>query len=270
MRLEFHFDPRKHVMLHRVRPLPQADMFASLAAAVKGVDSHELFVFVHGYNVSFEDAARRTAQIAFDLNLRIVPVMYSWPSQASPAPWAYTADEASIEKTLPNLRSFLERVAAQSGATRIHLIAHSMGSRGLMRALEQIAQAPRPAVFHNVILAAPDIDRDVFIEQIAPRLRRSSQRVTLYASANDEALQASRKIHGAPRLGEAGTRLTVLRGVETIDASKVDGDWLGHSYVATNKQILDDLFAATVLDKAARDRNLRPSARRGVQYWILP
>jgi esterase/lipase superfamily enzyme len=267
-RLEFHFDPRKHVMLHQVRPLSQAAMFGSLAEAVKGADSHELFVFVHGFNVSFDDAARRTAQIAFDLNLRIVPVMYSWPSQAQT--WAYTVDEASIEKTLPNLRSFLEQVAAKSGATKIHLLAHSMGSRGLMRALEQISQSPRPVKFHNVILAAPDIDRDVFVEQIAPQLRRSVERVTLYASANDEALKASRKVHGAGRLGEAGARLTLLRGVETIDASRVDGDWLGHSYIAANKQVLDDLFSATVLDKAAPDRNLRRAVKSGLPYWILP
>jgi len=267
-RLEFHFNPRKHVMLHQVRPLAQAAMFSSLAEAVKGVDSRELFVFVHGFNVSFDDAARRTAQIAFDLNLKIVPVMYSWPSQAQT--WAYTVDEASIEKTMPNLRSFLEQVAAKSGATRIHLLAHSMGSRGLMRALEQIAQSPRPVKFHNVILAAPDIDRDVFIEQIAPQLRRSAQRVTLYASANDEALKASRKVHGAPRLGQAGPSLTILRGMETIDASRVDGDWLGHSYIAANKQILDDLFSATVLNKAAQERNLRGASRRGLPYWILP
>lgn|GEM_PF-4857531 len=58
----------------------------------------------------------------------------------------------------------LERLAAQSHATTVHLIAHSMGNRALTRALYAIAEkhAGVPPMFQHVFLAAPDIDVGVF------------------------------------------------------------------------------------------------------------
>ena len=43
----------------------------------------EAFVFIHGYNVAFDDAIYRTAQIAYDLSFDGPPILYSWPSRAS-------------------------------------------------------------------------------------------------------------------------------------------------------------------------------------------
>jgi esterase/lipase superfamily enzyme len=38
---------------------------------------------VHGFNVSFENALRRTAQIAYDLDFDGAPFLFSWPSRDS-------------------------------------------------------------------------------------------------------------------------------------------------------------------------------------------
>ena len=51
----------------------------------------DAFLFIHGYNVTFEGAARRTAQMAYDLGFNGAAVFYSWPSQGTPT--AYTIDE---------------------------------------------------------------------------------------------------------------------------------------------------------------------------------
>ena len=52
-------------------------------------------MFIHGFNVSFADAAIRAAQLSCDLSIAGVMAFYSWPSQGTLA--GYAADESSIE-----------------------------------------------------------------------------------------------------------------------------------------------------------------------------
>ena len=68
-----------------------------------------------------------------------------------------------------------------------------MGNRGLTRALQTLV-LERPDLrgrFREIILAAPDVDAEVFRRDLVPALRQAGQRVTLYASSNDLALKAS-------------------------------------------------------------------------------
>ncbi|MGD9126509.1 MAG: alpha/beta hydrolase, partial [Planctomycetia bacterium] len=137
LRFEISEDPTKHVVLLGIDPLDQENFIAQLRNRVKESDDQEAFVFVHGYNVNFEDAARRTAQLAYDLNFQGAPILYSWPSQGGL--FKYTIDENNVEWTVAHLKQFLQLIAKQSNAKRVHLIAHSMGNRALTRALEKLS-----------------------------------------------------------------------------------------------------------------------------------
>ena len=226
----------------------------------------DAFVFVHGYNVSFEDAARRTAQLAHDLPFSGAPILYSWPSRARAL--SYKRDENSVEWSTPHLRLFLFDLAARTGAQVIHLIAHSMGNRAVTRALESIAaQTPIAARFHQVVLTAPDIDARVF-RQLVPRMAPAAERITLYASSQDKALLASRRFNGEARAGDAGRGLVVMPGLETIDATSVDTSLLGHSYFGENRTVLADLFQVLRGDSTAdRASDLRPARSAMGDYW---
>src|SRR5262249_2696270 len=46
------------------------------------------------FNVTFEDAVRRRAQIAYDLQFPGTPIRYSWPSQGTAVPFGCTTDGA--------------------------------------------------------------------------------------------------------------------------------------------------------------------------------
>lgn len=241
-RLEFGEDPSKHVVLLSTTISSKDKYFVDLAARVRAAPTRSAFLFVHGYNVTFEDAARRTAQISYDLGFEGAPVFYSWPSQGTTP--AYTVDEQSIEWAQANLRVFLEDFFIRSDAQNVYLIAHSMGNRALTRAVASLL-ADKPALrdrLTEVILTAPDIDADVFKRDIAPALAASGRPVTLYASSEDLALAASRKVHGSPRAGDSGHGLVLVSGVETIDATAVDTSLLGHSYFAEARSVLSDMF----------------------------
>jgi esterase/lipase superfamily enzyme len=241
-KLEFKEDPAKHVVLLSTTISAKDQYFADLAARVRAAPTRSALLFVHGYNVTFADAARRTAQISHDVGFEGAPVFYSWPSQGTTP--AYTVDEQNVEWTQANLKAFLEDFFVRSDARNVYLIAHSMGNRALTRAVASLL-AEKPALRNRlteVILTAPDIDADVFKRDIAPALVAAGRPVTLYASSQDQALVASRRVHGSPRAGDSGPGLVLVPGVETIDATAVDTSLLGHSYFAEAKSVLSDMF----------------------------
>jgi len=131
-KLEFHQDPEKHVVFLGCSFEAKEPFFSQVAARVSDSQGKKAFVFVHGYNVTFEDAARRTAQISYDLGFDGAAVFYSWPSQGTVT--GYPIDESNIEWTQTNLKTFLADFLKHSDAQNIYLIAHSMGNRTLTRA----------------------------------------------------------------------------------------------------------------------------------------
>ncbi len=268
LRLEFRPDPARHVVLLGVHPESTDDFYADLRGCIDRTARKEAFVFIHGYNVGFETAVRRTAQIAYDLKFEGAAITYSWPSQEGLL--GYTVDETNVAWTVPHLKEFLLGVAERSGAKSVHLVAHSMGNRALTSALRELAMerkadCPR---FHEVVLTAPDVDADVFRRDIAPAIVGTADRVTLYASSNDEALIASRKVHGYRRAGESGEKVVVVPGVDTVDVSEVDTSFIGHSYYGSSRTVLADLFELMQGSKPADQRKGLQSMRLGVlKYW---
>lgn len=234
---------RRYVLLDKVMPLPKDEFVRALRQQIKDAPAKDLFIFVHGFNNTFEDAARRAAQMAYDLDFDGTPLLYSWPSQGSAT--AYAVDEAAVGISGRKMAEFLDTVVAQSGAERIHVLAHSMGNRALIEALQTYLAKRTPEkrqhIFGQIVFTAPDVDRDYFIDAIES-LRGSAERVTLYASANDYALRSSQFLHGAPRAGGAGDTIIKLPGLDTIDMSAVPADALGHSYFAANSGAIFDIF----------------------------
>ena len=103
-RLEFKENPDKHVVVHKVAVLEKNNFFSLLSDRVGISTKKKSFLFVHGYNTSFVEAAKRTAQIAYDLSFDGAPVFYSWPSAAETS--AYIKDEANIEWAQSKYREF--------------------------------------------------------------------------------------------------------------------------------------------------------------------
>jgi esterase/lipase superfamily enzyme len=237
-RFEFRRDPEKHVVLLKINKTDDQQFWSDLSSRVNKSKGAETFVFVHGYNTTFEDAARRTAQIAYDLAFDGAPICYSWPSQGELAD--YPKDETNAQWTVLHLKNFLQTLAQRSGAGTIHVIAHSMGNRAVSHALQLLSMEvkTRPYRMRHLVLTAPDIDADTFTE-LAGAVKSVSDRVTLYISRLDKALELSKRFHGYSRLGEIPL---VVPGIDTIDASAVDTSFLGHSYYGENRSVLSDIF----------------------------
>ncbi|MGA9543404.1 MAG: alpha/beta fold hydrolase [Candidatus Sulfotelmatobacter sp.] len=235
-------NPKKHFVIREITAKEDGTFFSELAGCVKESKKNDAFVFIHGFKVAFNDAVYRTAQIAHDLGFLGAPILYSWPSNGQL--YEYTGDINNNDWTVDHLRTFLEELASRSGAQVIHLIAHSMGNRALANALNLLATADpgKPPRFSEIVLTAPDIDAGIF-RRLAAAVRANGKRVTLYCSTRDKALKASRRLNGSyPRAGDCSNSIVVVPDVDTIDASAVDTNLIGHFYYAENRSVLSDIF----------------------------
>jgi esterase/lipase superfamily enzyme len=220
------------------------DFYERMRAVVGNEARRQAFIFVHGYNVTFSDAAKRTAQIHADLNFAGAPILYSWPSRGTLKGYWY--DGERVKATRKRFADFVLDVWKRTGVNEIHVVAHSMGNRVVAAALESIsldaAIHPKPP-FNQIVLAAPDLDIDDFGIAVS-RMQGLGKRLTLYASSRDKAIRASKRfLYKLRRAGEGGRNLVVLNGLDSIDASLVDTDFLAHSYIADSGRLLGDLHA---------------------------
>jgi esterase/lipase superfamily enzyme len=233
-----------------------------------GVTSHAL-LFLHGFNVTFEEAAIRAAQIGCDLKVPGATAFFSWPSRGSVA--AYPVDEATIETSEQAITDFLVDFTANCGAEKVHVIVHSMGNRGLLRAMQRIAanaETQGKVKFGQVFLAAPDVDRDLFLE-LAHLYPERAERTTLYASNADLPVHLSAKLHDAPRAGYY-LPYTVFSGVDTVAVPDFDVDLLGHSYFAQAEALLYDIRDLMLHNEApAQRQRIEPAVYRGTKFWKL-
>ncbi len=270
--LELRPDPAKHVVLLSVAERHREGFLGDLAERMSASAKKQLLVFIHGFNVTFADAVRRTAQLAYDLQIEGAAACYSWPSKGFREKFGYSQDETNVQWTVPRFVSFLEDLAARSGAEHIHLIAHSMGNRALTAALQEIAwktaAASVPSRFSEVILTAPDIDAEVF-RDLARAMRPTARRMTLYASGHDRALEISHQIHGYGRAGDVRPAIVVVDGLDSIDASAVDTSFLGHSYYGDNRSVVADIYHLIRNGLEPGDRGLRPQDGDSGHFWAF-
>jgi esterase/lipase superfamily enzyme len=268
-RLEFSENPARHVTVLSIEDESVASFLAQVSGRSGQSVARQMLVFVHGFNESFDDAIKRTAQIAYDLAFDGPAIAFSWPSQGGLTPLDYTKDERNADVSAGALAALLERLRASSGRVTIHVIAHSMGNRVLTRALETASVSFQDAgKLNQLVMMAPDVDAVLF-RQAAGRIAATAEHVTLYASSQDLALKAAHRVSGYLRAGEGGRDVLVVPGIDTVDASSVQTSafGLGHSYYADNTTILSDVFALI--------RGRRPDDRFGLQkqtttagtYW---
>jgi esterase/lipase superfamily enzyme len=259
--------------LKSVAQLARDAFYAGLGERIESArhdgDEPEALIFLHGFNNSFEDAAIRAAQIGCDLGVPGPTAFFSWPSRGSL--FSYSADEASIEASEGAIADFLVEFAQNCGAGKIHIIAHSMGNRGLLRALQRInadAEMRTKVRFNQIILAAPDVDRDLFI-QLAYLYSAQAQRATLYASRRDLAVFASSILHSAARAGYY-TPYTVTSGVDTIATPNFNVDLLGHGYFAQAEALLHDIYDLLRYNEPPRKRQrIQEFQAEGEQFWTF-
>jgi esterase/lipase superfamily enzyme len=208
--------------------------------------------------------------MAYDLNLSTPSVLFSWPSLERPS--AYPADEENLAWSQVYIDQFLKQLFSELPNTQFIMLGHSMGNRALTASLISVLdEHPEFSTrIEGVVLAAPDIDSDIFQRDIAPQLIAHQLPITLYASEKDLAMFASNRLHGYPRAGFAGDELVVMPGIDTIDASQSEAELLGHEYFSQGAHTITDIYHWLILGKnAAKRPNLVAIEHKNGTYWQI-
>lgn len=235
-------DPDKHIALVEAREL-DATQFAGLGRTELKTRRRAL-VFTHGYNTQFDEAVVRLAQIVDDTGYGGLPILFSWPSRGEVRDYGYDKDSANFSRDA--MADLLVRLARDPGIEGIDVFAHSMGNWLTMETLRQLSIAGDQKTLGRlgtIVMAAPDVDMDVFRTQIA-RLRPLTSRMVLYASKDDYALGLSRRLFGGKIRAGENTDLGQFRalGIEAHDLSQVAGG-LGRNH---NKAFGDGTTIAAI------------------------
>jgi esterase/lipase superfamily enzyme len=243
-------DPRKDFAVTGQAVLSQAEFFDTIKP--KGRTSSKVGIFVHGYNTNFPEALFRFAQITNDSKLDATPILFSWPSQGAVA--GYVADKESATYSRDYLAALMTEAVKGRGGDDVVVFGHSMGGWLVVEALRQLRLQGRDDVLDklNVILAAPDIDADVFRTQMAV-IGKMKNPLTVLVSGDDRALAVSKLISASSnRVGtldvndKAVQAAALANGVALIDISQVQPtDSAHHNRFADLAGLYPSLTAST-------------------------
>jgi len=223
--------------------------------------SRSLLIFVHGYNNFYEDAVFRFAQVIHDSGINAAPLLFTWPSRGSALAYPYDKESATYSRDA--LEQILRHAVASPAVSDITVLAHSMGAWLAVESVRQLAirNGRVPAKIRNVVLASPDIDVDVFRQQVVA-MGRSRPRITVFVSRDDRALALATSLSGGvDRLGAVDYAREPYRtelqqtGVTLVDLSELRGsDPLNHAKFADSPdvvQLLGRVIDGQRLDGAA-------------------
>jgi esterase/lipase superfamily enzyme len=196
---------------------------AQLALRPKG--KRDIFLFVHGFNTLFAEAAYTHTQVVHDSRTTSVPVVFTWASRGDPFQYVYDNNSATVARD--NLVHTLNLLLA-SNAEKVNILAHSMGNWVTVEAFRQMkltGDVKDKSKVGVILLAAPDLDYDVFKSQLRS-FGKIDHPFYVILSRDDKALGISSFIAGGQnRVGNASdtAELTAL-GATVIDLSDVQAN----------------------------------------------
>jgi esterase/lipase superfamily enzyme len=255
-----------------------------LVARLARTPRKEVFIYVHGFNNSLEDAVLTTAELWHFLGREGVPICYTWPAGVGLFK-AYQYTLASTQFTIYHFKQMLRLIASCPEVEKVHIIAHSRGTAVATDALRELhleirgtADTKKVLKLGTIVLAAADLDLDVVTQRLATeRIGRAVEHTAIYISSHDTALGFSAWLFGGGRLGDidfklfAPEEIAALRGsrrVQFIDA-RVKKLGLGHSYFYANPAVSSDLVLLLRYQFLPGAEYGRPLGVTDVGLWVV-
>jgi esterase/lipase superfamily enzyme len=248
----------------------------------------DVYLYVHGYHNTFEDATYALAELWHFFGREGLPIVYTWPA-GHPGLFGYTYDRESSEFTVFHLKQAIEWLSAQPEIENIHLIAHSRGTDVAVSAFRELVIWARGAgidprerfKIKNFVFAAADLDVQVISQRIAAeRLALAVDQGTLYTSPGDQAIGIAEWLFASPR-GRVGTlaieelteaeaeRMKANAARVTVVNFEGESSGFGHDYFRTNPAVSSDLVLKIRYGLKPGEAG-RPLEHIGLNFWRVP
>lgn len=202
-------------------------------------DAQDVLLFVHGYNNTLSDSVLRVAQFVEDSGFKGIPVLFSWASAGEKTKYVYDLNSALAARPLIEDAS---SILIRTNAKGFNVFAHSMGTLLVMEVMVQSdlqGTLGESGHLNNIMLAAPDIDVDLFRSQLS-QIRNRPGNLFIYTSRDDHALKLSRKLSGGvDRVGNATYEELASLGVTVFDLSDIrDSSSGSHAKFAGSPEVV--------------------------------
>lgn len=195
---------------------------------IDALQHRKTVVYVHGYNYTFQESLFQISKVAIEGKLQETPVLFSWPSEGTVT--GYIADKDAALYARDDLTDLLARLGKNGNKGSITLFGHSTGAWLVVEALRQLKLTNRDDVLGRigqVVLAAPDIEIDLFGRQVRT-IGRLAQPIILLNAKDDRALALSSRLAGSlPRIGAVDRQNATVKElaaegmIEVIDLSRL-------------------------------------------------
>ena len=264
----------------------EAELHADLAARLARSEHKQVYIYVHGFANTFQDAVMTTAELWHFYGRQGVPICYTWPAGRGFSSVGYDYDSVSCEFTVFHLKQLLRALGRCKEIEKVHILAHSRGTEVVTSALRELniehthaPQSAREALkLGNVALVAPDLDFDVYQQrESGERFTYMPERVTIYTSPNDRALALADLLTlGVTRLGqirpsELGPRLRnwLEMSPVTLIECLVHTGYVGHSYFVDSPAVSSDLILTLRDNREPGAEQGRPLKQRMTNFWEI-
>ena len=204
------------------------EFWTHLSSKVKNDKEHRVFVYVHGFASSGENALYATGVLASQLEAPVIS--FTWPSAGkvganlfgSNSPRAlFKRDRALIDspEVMSDLTNLIHKIKTQLPAdTKVGVIAHSLGNRLVTRYLDGDANDK----LDTVNFVAPDVSAKMFLSAL-PDITAKSNNISVYMNRHDKVLGASSlnslfEFNVEQKLGKANVKAP---GIDFIDYEKI-------------------------------------------------
>jgi esterase/lipase superfamily enzyme len=253
-------NPAREFVALKADRLSEKQAQAVFHERLRRTSHRRVLVFVHGFNTRFGEAVFRLAQIVHDSSVPALPVLFTWPSRGQLL--AYTYDRESANYSRDALELLLQNLAKDPAVGEIDVLAHSMGNWVALEALRQmsIRNGAIASKIKQVMLAAPDVDIDVFRRQII-EMGAKRPPFTLFVAQDDNALAVSQRVWGGvARVGSVNPKVApyeemfAQQKINVVDLTDVkSSDRLGHTKFAESPEVVRMIGARLAGGQALND-----------------
>jgi esterase/lipase superfamily enzyme len=281
----------EEIQLKQVQALDQSAFIAHLRQQVQASPLRSILINVNGFRERFPSALRKTAFLSHVLDINSPVLVFDWPGDQGSTPRGYRRAQRIAGESGAELAQTLGLIIRQVQPDRLWLVANSMGGEVVVHAFSILYQeadlADAEREIEDVVLTAPDVDRDEFDRQFKREIAALTRNLTVYVSSNDRALLISRVINRGRRLGEATLNprnpdqfeeaAKVLELVEPdselvslVDVTPVNRTRNFHNFSLETPEFFDDLFLRLTGSDLPQTRELYSvETPHGARYFVL-
>jgi esterase/lipase superfamily enzyme len=238
-------------------PLREEDFWrrAKEHLATLNKEERNVVLFVHGYNTDFMRGARIAGQVWANMGIAGMPAFFSWPSLGEKMIGPYVTDMAAADASEKYLVQYITELHANAGPdAKVHVIAHSMGNRLMLRVANRLAAHERwRGALGQVILVAPDVDQELFTD-LASAYPTIAKRTTVLVSTSDLPVTFAELLARFPRVG-APPPIQKINNIDMVEVVIKGGVFgLGHSFHAEHTKVIDEMKSLLTTDKPSKYR----------------